>query len=89
MSGRSRLFVGQHRAAEHHHLPIDPGVGELLLERVHQVAVRRRQLPELPVADRGIDVDKLFTDRWKLDQASEAYQLFDKQNSGKGVFLPA
>jgi threonine dehydrogenase-like Zn-dependent dehydrogenase len=40
------------------------------------------------IADRGIDVDKLFTDTWKLDQAVEAYQLFDKQNSGKGVFHP-
>jgi hypothetical protein len=25
--------------------------------------------------------------RWKLPQAVEAYQLFDKQTSGKGVFL--
>jgi threonine dehydrogenase-like Zn-dependent dehydrogenase len=40
------------------------------------------------IADRGIDVDKLFTETWKLDQAVEAYQLFDKQNSGKGVFHP-
>jgi threonine dehydrogenase-like Zn-dependent dehydrogenase len=40
------------------------------------------------IADRGIDVDKLFTDRWRLDQAVEAYQLFDQQTSGKGVFRP-
>ncbi|MBV9954225.1 MAG: zinc-binding dehydrogenase [Pseudolabrys sp.] len=40
------------------------------------------------IADRGIDVDKLFTHRWKLDQAVEAYQLFDQQTSGKGVFHP-
>lgn len=39
------------------------------------------------VADRGIDVDALFTHRWKLEQAVEAYELFDKQASGKGVFL--
>lgn len=39
------------------------------------------------IADRGVDVDKLFTDRWKLDQAEQAYQLFDQQTSGKGVFL--
>jgi len=39
------------------------------------------------VADRKIAVDRLFTHRWKLDQAVEAYQLFDRQNSGKGVFL--
>jgi threonine dehydrogenase-like Zn-dependent dehydrogenase len=40
------------------------------------------------IADRGIDVDKLFTDSWTLDQAVAAYQKFDKQNSGKGVFHP-
>jgi len=39
------------------------------------------------IADRGIKVDNLFTHRWKLAQADEAYQLFDKQTSGKGVFL--
>lgn len=39
------------------------------------------------VADRGIDVDHLFTHRWKLDQADEAYRLFDTQTTGKGVFL--
>jgi threonine dehydrogenase-like Zn-dependent dehydrogenase len=39
------------------------------------------------VADRGIDVDALFTQRWKLEQAEEAYRLFDTQTTGKGVFL--
>lgn len=39
------------------------------------------------VADRGIDVDGLFTHRWSLDQADEAYKLFDQQTEGKGVFL--
>jgi len=39
------------------------------------------------VADRGIDVDRLFTERWTLEQADEAYKLFDRQTSGKGVFL--
>ena len=37
--------------------------------------------------ERGIDVNKLFTHRWRLDQAEEAYKLFDKQVDGKGVFL--
>ena len=37
--------------------------------------------------DRKVDVDKLFTNTWKLDQAKEAYELFDQQNTGKGVFL--
>ena len=40
------------------------------------------------VADKNIAVDKLFTHRWRLDQAVEAYQLFDRQTSGKGVFHP-
>ncbi|HWG79648.1 MAG TPA: zinc-binding dehydrogenase [Stellaceae bacterium] len=39
------------------------------------------------VARRQIDVDRLFTHRWTLDQAAEAYQLFDRQSAGKGVFL--
>jgi threonine dehydrogenase-like Zn-dependent dehydrogenase len=37
--------------------------------------------------DRGLDLDTLFTDRWKLDQADEAYRKFNKQSSGKAVFL--
>ena len=37
--------------------------------------------------ERGIDVDRLFTHRWSIDQAEEAYKLFDRQVDGKGVFL--
>jgi threonine dehydrogenase-like Zn-dependent dehydrogenase len=37
--------------------------------------------------ERKVDVDRLFTHRWALDQAEEAYKLFDKQADGKGVFL--
>ena len=39
------------------------------------------------IVERGINVDKLFTDRWRLDQADEAYKKFDQQTTGKGVFL--
>ena len=39
------------------------------------------------VEERGIPVDRLFTHRWKLAQAAEAYRLFDAQTAGKGVFL--
>ncbi|TDU31902.1 2-desacetyl-2-hydroxyethyl bacteriochlorophyllide A dehydrogenase [Panacagrimonas perspica] len=39
------------------------------------------------IADRNIDVDSLFTERWTLDQADEAYKLFDGASSGKGVFV--
>jgi threonine dehydrogenase-like Zn-dependent dehydrogenase len=41
------------------------------------------------IADRGVAVDRLFTHRWTLEQAEEAYRLFDGQSSGKGVILPA
>jgi threonine dehydrogenase-like Zn-dependent dehydrogenase len=37
------------------------------------------------VADAGIKLDRIFTHRWKLDQADEAYRVFDQQSSGKGV----
>ncbi len=40
------------------------------------------------VADNEIPVDALFTQRYSaLDQAEEAYKLFDTQTTGKGVFL--
>jgi threonine dehydrogenase-like Zn-dependent dehydrogenase len=39
------------------------------------------------VADRNIPVDRLFTHRFTLDQAEEAYRLFDTQTTGKGVFV--
>jgi threonine dehydrogenase-like Zn-dependent dehydrogenase len=41
------------------------------------------------VADRGIDLDRLFTHRWSLDQAEEAYRVFDRQTDGKGVIRPS
>ena len=41
------------------------------------------------VADKKIAVDKLFTHKWKLEQADEAYKLFDKQTTGKAVILPS
>jgi threonine dehydrogenase-like Zn-dependent dehydrogenase len=40
------------------------------------------------VLERGVDVDALFTHRWSLDRAVEAYELFDQQSTGKGVFIP-
>lgn len=39
------------------------------------------------IIDHRLDVDALFTETWTLDQAEEAYRLFDRQSSGKGVFL--
>ena len=39
------------------------------------------------VADRKIAVEHLFTHRWRLSEAEEAYRVFDQQKSGKGVFV--
>lgn len=39
------------------------------------------------IADHGVEVDRLFTDRWQLEQADEAYRRFDGQAAGKGVFV--
>ena len=36
-----------------------------------------------------MDVERLFTHRWKLEQAGEAYRLFDTQTTGKAVILPS
>jgi threonine dehydrogenase-like Zn-dependent dehydrogenase len=38
------------------------------------------------VAERGIPLDRIFSQRWKLAEAEKAYQLFDTQTTGKGVF---
>jgi threonine dehydrogenase-like Zn-dependent dehydrogenase len=38
------------------------------------------------IADRGIPLSKLLTHHYRLDQAAEAYRLFDTQTTGKGVF---
>lgn len=40
------------------------------------------------ILDRKINLDSLFSNQWRLDQAREAYELFDQQKTGKGVFLP-
>jgi threonine dehydrogenase-like Zn-dependent dehydrogenase len=37
--------------------------------------------------DNGIDVDELFSHRWNLEQADEAYRVFDRQSTGKGVIV--
>ena len=41
------------------------------------------------VADHNVDVEKLFTHRWRLDQAEEAYKIFDTQSTGKAVIIPS
>lgn len=39
------------------------------------------------VAERGLDVEALFTNAFALDEAREAYELFDQAKIGKGVIL--
>jgi threonine dehydrogenase-like Zn-dependent dehydrogenase len=37
------------------------------------------------IVDNGIALERIFSHRWKLDQAGEAYRVFDTQSTGKGV----
>jgi hypothetical protein len=39
------------------------------------------------VAERGLDVESLFTNEFRLDEAKRAYELFDSRQIGKGVFI--
>ncbi len=39
------------------------------------------------IADHGVEVDAIFSDRWDIADAERAYAEFDKQTGGKGVFV--
>ena len=39
------------------------------------------------IVERKIALEKIFSHRWRLEQAAEAYRSFDTQTTGKGVFL--
>jgi len=39
------------------------------------------------IADRRVALGRLLTHRFRLEQADEAYRLFDTQTTGKGVFI--
>jgi threonine dehydrogenase-like Zn-dependent dehydrogenase len=39
------------------------------------------------IAERNIEVDRIYTHRWSLAQAPEAYEQFDRGVGGKGVFV--
>ena len=39
------------------------------------------------VAERGLDVESLFTNEFRLDEAERAYELFEQRKIGKGVFV--
>src|SRR5881296_4705935 len=40
------------------------------------------------IAERKIPLKRLLTHRFTLEQAEQAYRLFDTQTTGKGVFVP-
>lgn len=40
------------------------------------------------IADRKLDIDSLFTHSWPLDEAVQAYELFNTQTTGKGFLVP-
>ena len=39
------------------------------------------------VAERGLDVESLFTNEFRLDEAEKAYEPFDQRKICKGVFI--
>ncbi len=39
------------------------------------------------IVDHELDLSKLLTNRFRLDEAEQAYKLFDTQTTGKGVFV--
>jgi threonine dehydrogenase-like Zn-dependent dehydrogenase len=39
------------------------------------------------IAEQKIPLERIFSHRWKLEQADQAYRSFDTQTTGKGVFL--
>src|SRR5436190_2955482 len=39
------------------------------------------------IAKKRIALERIFSDRWRIEQAAEAYRKFDTQTTGKGVFL--
>ncbi len=47
--------------------------------------IQQRRCAEF-IVEQGLPIDDLYTHSWSLDQAVEAYQWFDKQSDGKGVF---
>ena len=56
-------------------------VGSLTFSKNQQEACARF------VADRGLDVESLFTNEFRLDEADRAYDLFGQRQIGKGVFV--
>lgn len=62
----------------HHHKTI---VGSLTFSKNQQ-----QECAEF-VAEHDLDVESLFTNEFRLEEAEHAYQLFDQRKIGKGVFI--
>lgn len=72
--------------------PFELDITSMLAKQVSIMTSWTLSIPELvrcvDFTDRHrLPVDELFTDRWRIDDAAEAYRHFDQQSSGKGVFL--
>jgi threonine dehydrogenase-like Zn-dependent dehydrogenase len=57
-----------------------------ILPSISMSIMAQRQCADFVVA-KGLDVDAIFSHRWSLEQAVEAYEWFDEQSAGKGVFV--
>jgi threonine dehydrogenase-like Zn-dependent dehydrogenase len=71
---------------------INCDLSELLYRQITAMTSWTMSVPAMEecarfVVERTVDVDALFTDRWSLDEAQAAYKHFDRQTSGKGVFV--
>ena len=40
------------------------------------------------VAEKKLNIEDLFTHQWSINEAEEAYKLFDLQSDGKGIIIP-
>ena len=71
------------------HIDVSPHLLRRQLTLVASWTFSTSSRPNAPssACNAEIEVDQLFTHRWTLDQADEAYRLFDRQSDGKGVFL--
>ncbi|WP_200961363.1 zinc-binding dehydrogenase [Phycicoccus sp. Soil802] len=57
-----------------------------VLPSISMSIMAQRQCAEF-VVSRNVDIDGLFTHRWRLEQVAEAYEWFAQQDAGKGVIV--
>ncbi|UKA55192.1 alcohol dehydrogenase catalytic domain-containing protein [Arthrobacter sp. FW305-BF8] len=57
-----------------------------VLPSISMSIMAQRQCAEF-IVSKNLDIDGLYSHRWRLDQVVEAYEWFDQQDAGKGVFL--